>query len=128
MLDMKRQLYQIESSIRIGEFDRGNYGQALEWINKSIDGIWQLRIRQDLSWSLNYKQVYITIGQFEGAKKALQEAIALQNSEEPSAIRGCNLELLGKLYLEWGNIAKCMDGSHSTTQSLLCRTSYEPKL
>jgi predicted ATPase len=107
-VDLDRHLYQLKARIGIAEFDRSDYGKAIQWLVDSIDGIKQLKRQedQDLSWPLNFlAQVYTAIGQFEDAEKKLKEAIALQNGEEePSAVRGNNWALLGKLYMEWGRI------------------------
>ena len=106
-VDLNRHVYLLKATIGIGEFDLWNYGKALKLINESIDELKRLKTLQILPWPLNYQaQVYTAIGQFEKAENTLLEAIALLNGEEPSAIRGNNLALLGKLYLEWGDVSK----------------------
>jgi tetratricopeptide (TPR) repeat protein len=50
-------------------------------------------------------QVYVAMGLFEDAEAVLRDVIASQkDSEEPVAVRGYNLALLGKLYLEWSRV------------------------
>jgi predicted ATPase len=106
MPNMNRHLYQLKGRIGVGEFDRGNYGHAIKWLQESIRGLKEQKRIEELSWSLNFlSQVYTAIGLFEDAEKVLQEAISLQKDEEPIAARGYNLAFLGKLYLEWGRIS-----------------------
>jgi predicted ATPase len=104
MTDLTKHFYLIKASIGIGEFDRGNYGKAMKWLEVSKKGLEQIRRRKDLAWPLNFLgQVYTAVGLFEDAEKVLQEAIELHSDDEdPSAVRANNKALLGKLYMEQG--------------------------
>jgi tetratricopeptide (TPR) repeat protein len=104
--DINQHLHKLQANIGIGEFDRGDYGKALEMLQKAIDGLEKSKMYEELYWARSYLgQVYIAIGLFEDAEKVLREAISFNQGEEgPSAVRGQSLAILGKLYLEWGHI------------------------
>ena len=97
MTDLRKHFYLIKASVGIGEFDRGNYGKAMKWLEVSKKGLEQIRRRKDLAWPLNFLgQVYTAVGLFEDAEKVLQEAIELhRDDEDPSAVRANNKALLG---------------------------------
>jgi tetratricopeptide (TPR) repeat protein len=106
--DLDRHLYQLKARIGVGEFDRGNYSEAMRWLLESINGFKNQKRIEELAWSLNFiGQVYTAVGLFEEADNVLREAIELHKDEEdPIAIRGYNLALLGRLYMDWGQVEK----------------------
>jgi tetratricopeptide (TPR) repeat protein len=108
LADLNVYLYRCMTRIGIGEFDGGNYGEAIKWILESIKGLKEIERIEDLSRSLYFLgQVYTAIGLFEDAENALCEAIDLYKNEEGSIyLRDNNKAFLGKLYIEWGRIAK----------------------
>ena len=120
--DLDVYLYRCMARIGIGEFDGGNYGEAIKWILESIKEIKKLGRTEDLSLKEIKKlgrtedlsralyflgQVYTAVGLFEDAEKALHESIGLYESEEGNIyLKDNNKAFLGKLYIEWGLIAK----------------------
>lgn len=104
--DLNTYLYGLQGRIGIGEFDRGNFGETRKWIDKSITGLRKPK-KPELSRSLSFLgQLYTAIGQFESAEDTLSEAISVINIDESSILRGYNMALLGKLYMEWCHIAQ----------------------
>jgi tetratricopeptide (TPR) repeat protein len=105
--ELSRYLHILESRIGVGEFDRGNFDEAICWLTVSIDGLRKLNRQEDLQWPLNFiAQTYIAMGFYEEAEKLLIEAKALPLGSDVglSPVVATNLALLGKLYLEWGRI------------------------
>jgi tetratricopeptide (TPR) repeat protein len=101
-----RLLHRIEGHIGVGEFDRGRYSEAEEWLKKSVNGIKMLRMFDDLPRMLSFLgQLDMSTGLFEEAEKVFNEAIDVYKEEDDAnAWKGYNLALLGKLYMEWGRI------------------------
>ncbi len=107
----ERLLHRIQGHIGVGEFDRGRYDEAEEWLKKSVNGIKTLRMYDDLPRMLNFLgQLDINIGLFEEAERVLNEAIDVYKEEDDAyAWKGYNLALLGKLYMEWGRIEDAVE-------------------
>jgi predicted ATPase len=101
-----RYFYRLQATIGVNEFDRGNYDEAGVRLLNSTNGLKKLKMHDDLTVVFNFLgQLYTAMGRFEDAETVLREAIDLpKDRKEPLAWRGCNLGLLGKLYLEWGRI------------------------
>jgi tetratricopeptide (TPR) repeat protein len=105
MVNLDPHLYRLKMHIGVGEFDRGNFGESIKWLVENVKELREKNRIEEFSWSLNYLgQVYTAIGLFNDAENLFKEAIGLHKDEEPVAIRGYNLALLGKLYLEWGRV------------------------
>lgn len=104
---LSRHLRRLEAAIGVGEFDRGSFDDAVEWLGKAIDGLRALRAGDALGITLNYMgQTLTAIGRFEEAEAVLKEAIQLFEAEHEEAglQTAYNLAQLGKLYLEWDRV------------------------
>jgi tetratricopeptide (TPR) repeat protein len=103
---VERAYHRLESVIGVGRFDQGIYGEALEWLTKSVAGLERLKMLDYLPAPYNFlAQLYIATGRFEDAELALRKAIALyKDAREPNPWNAYNLALLGKLYIEWGRV------------------------
>jgi len=101
---LRRQFYIIQNLLGVARFDNGDYSEALQLLEASIAGFRKLHLKDALAEGLNFlAQLFISLGQFEQAETALNEALQLvKNDEMPHYYNGYNLCLLGKLYLEWG--------------------------
>jgi tetratricopeptide (TPR) repeat protein len=110
-IDLQRHFYHLHGYIGVGEFDRGNFDQAVNWLESGISGLRHLKMHYDLHERINYLgQVYIAMGLFEKAEVLLSESIeSLENEEEANPWKGYNLALLGKLYLEWLHTEKAVE-------------------
>lgn len=103
MLD--RAFHRLQSFIGVSQFDRGHYGDAIQWLTRSVAGLKQLKMGDYLVAPCNFlAQVYVAAGLFEDAEKTLLEALQLLDNQEPNAWNGYNQGLLGKLYLEWDRV------------------------
>jgi tetratricopeptide (TPR) repeat protein len=99
---LRRAHYSLHGYIGVAEFDRGNYDVAEQELNRCIEGLRQLRLKEHLVAPLNFiSQLYIAMGQFEKAEHLLKESIeTFQKDPEDNPWRAYNRALLGKLYLE----------------------------
>lgn len=104
------QFNKLLSYIGLGEFDRGNYAKAAEYLNQGVDEYRKHGQIDDLLAGLNYLgQLYTATGMFEEAEQALQEAVNLRNSYYDGVGYpwvGYNYGVLGKLYCEWGRLTE----------------------
>ena len=100
---LDRYVYRLKGAVGVAEFDLGNYGDALQRLPESVDGLRRAKAGEQLCWTLTFLgQLCIATGLYERAEAALREAVGLfAEEEEPSAARGYARMLLGKLYLEW---------------------------
>lgn len=117
-IELTRNYLRLKGFIGIGEFDRGNYGEAVTWLQQSMQGLEQLNMLDDLLRILNFLgQVYIAIGSYEKAEDLLKKSINLiEDNEEPNPWRGYNKALLGKLYLEWNRVEDAAEPIHQGWQ------------
>jgi tetratricopeptide (TPR) repeat protein len=108
---LERSYYHLKGRIGVVKFDKGDYKEALEWLDASY-----ARLRESNLSPVNfYCQPYTAMGLFEEAEAMLKADIDLsRNEEELNAFLIYNLSLLGKLYLEWGRI---QDAAHYLTKS-----------
>ncbi len=93
----------LEMRIGVAAFDLGRYGEALELLVRSSQGLREARSLDDAAWSLAFlAQVYTAIGLYEAAEATLRDALGLFTHEgESLGVRGYLRALLGHLYLEW---------------------------
>ena len=108
---VERWYHRLESVIGIGRFDQGNYGEALEWLTKSVTGLERLKMFDYLPAPYNFlAQLHIATGRFEDAETTLGKAIALyKDARELNPWNAYNLALLGKLYIEWERVGDAVD-------------------
>ena len=108
---LDREFLQLKGRIGVAEFDRGNLGEAVRWLEESTQGLESLKASFELAWMLNFLgQVYTTTGSFEEAEDAFRKAVELHKEEKPPvAVRGYTLTELGKLYLEWGRVHEAVE-------------------
>ena len=108
---VERSYHRLESVIGVGRFDQGMYGEALEWLTKSVTGLERLKMFDYLPAPYNFlAQLYIATGRFEDAELTLRKASALyKDAREPNPWNAYNLALLGKLYIEWGRVEDAVD-------------------
>jgi predicted ATPase len=101
--EITRHYHRLQGFIGVGEFDRGNYDEAIKWIQSSISGFKQQKMQDDLLRAFNYLgQAFIVTGLFERAEAILKESVDfLKEDDTPHPWRGYNYALLGKLYIEW---------------------------
>jgi tetratricopeptide (TPR) repeat protein len=82
----------------VGEFDRGNLGEARRLLDHSIEGLLALGMRSDLPRFLNYRaQVALARGDFAAAEADLRQAL---DGAEPGAWTFYNSALVGKVFLD----------------------------
>lgn len=97
--------FRLQSFIGVGEFDRGNYGAAFQNLVPGIAGLKQQRAHAALPRMLNYlAQLSAAIGFYTQAEQLLQESLTYIDPALKSPWRGYNQALLGKVYLEAGQI------------------------
>jgi tetratricopeptide (TPR) repeat protein len=90
--------------IGIGEFDRGDLGQAKDLLDASIAELDALGRRDDFPRILNYRaQIELAAGQFDRAAEDLQRALE-KTPETSGPWASYNRALLGKVYLEEGEV------------------------
>jgi predicted ATPase len=102
-LELKHKLHTIQNRLGLAKFDRGEYGEALPLLEASIAGLRANRFYDGLVEGLNFLgQLYMSLGQFEKAEAALEEALNIVKDDDiPHYYTSYNLSLLGKVYLEW---------------------------
>jgi hypothetical protein len=104
-----RHLYTLKGFIGVGEFDLGNYEEAIVWLEQSITGLRSLGMLYDVPRMCGYLgQVYTALGLFEHAERVLEDPQAAL-TEVANPWLAYNQALLGKLYLEWDNL----DAAHA---------------
>jgi tetratricopeptide (TPR) repeat protein/type II secretory pathway predicted ATPase ExeA len=106
LLDDDRRVFEtarLESSMGVGAFDLGRYGEAIELLTRCSTVLRKPGIRYEAAWALAFLgQVHTAIGLYDAGEKTLQDGIAIF-AEEPGTVgtRGYLRALLGRLYLEW---------------------------
>ena len=107
-MPMERYFQQLLAWLGVGEFDLGNYSEAVHLLSKGIARQRDHGVTEDLVESLNFfAQVTLAIGQFETAEAALREAVAIEEGVDDGGSRpwlGTNLALLGKVHIEAGHV------------------------
>jgi tetratricopeptide (TPR) repeat protein len=84
--------------IGVGEFDRGNLGEARRQLDATIEGLTRLERIYELPRFLNYRaQVELASGDFDAAETDLR--LALEGAS-PSGWTAYNRALLGKVFLD----------------------------
>jgi tetratricopeptide (TPR) repeat protein len=100
-------------SIGVGEFDRGNFETAVDWLEQGIAAQRELRMFDELPAAHNYlAQVFAAMGRFEAAVRLLEDAIRLHeehNGDRLDPWVGYNLGLLAKVLLEMGRLGSAVD-------------------
>lgn len=86
--------------IGIGEFDRGDLGQAKRLLDASIEELEGLRRTEDFPRILNYRaQVALAAGEFEAAEADMRRALE-SGAETPGPWASYNRAFLGKIFLD----------------------------
>ncbi len=82
----------------VGEFDRGNLGEARRLLDHSIEGLLALGLRSDLPRFLNYRaQIALARGDFTAAEADLRQAL---DGAEPGPWAFYNTAMIGKVFLD----------------------------
>jgi tetratricopeptide (TPR) repeat protein len=88
----------LEGFMGVGEFDRGNLGEARRLLDHSIEGLDAIGVRSDLPRFLNYRaQVALARGDFAAAEADLRQAL---DGAEPGVWAFYNTAMIGKVFLD----------------------------
>lgn len=96
--------------IGLGEFDRGDFEEAILWLERGATEMRERRMRDESMAALNYlAQVYASLGSYETAQSRIEEALGLHDALDRDRKHpwiGYNLGLLAHILLEKGSTAK----------------------
>jgi hypothetical protein len=99
--DLARLFHRLEGFIGVGEFDRGNLGEARRWLDASVAGLTRLGRPHDLPRLLNYRaQLALARGDFQAARDDLGHAL---DGALPGPWVAVNQALLAKVAFEAGD-------------------------
>lgn len=104
-LNMERSFHRLKSRIGVVLFDKGDYGEAMRWLEESYH-----LLNGGAPGPQFLAQVYIMCGMFEEAERVLKAALEdLFDKRQLMSIHDLyTLSELGKLYIEWG---RCDDAA-----------------